>query len=234
MTIATASAASVDYVLGSSHAEHHRLLRQSRLLAGITRHWIEDLGLRPGMRILDVGSGVGDIALLLAGIVGPKGEIVGIDFDQAALAVAARRVSERGLDHVSFRVASLYVFPADRPFDAVIGRSVLIHQPNPGLALECLTRHLRPGGIVAFQEPWFSQSICHPKIPLWDDLMGWMTKTFKAAGLDADLGARLPAIFDEAGLFRPQLCFENRLECSADGEIFELAADTVRNLLPTM
>jgi SAM-dependent methyltransferase len=186
------------------------------------------------MRILDVGSGVGDMALLLASIVGPTAEIVGLDLDESALTVARQRAADQGFNQIKFHVSNFRLYEPDRPFDAVIGRSVLTHQPNPVVALEALTRHLRPDGIIGFQEPWFSQTICYPRMPLLDDLMGWIAATFKAAGLDPDLGARLPSIFVEAGLPEPELCFENRLDCRANLEMCELGADTVRSLLPTM
>jgi SAM-dependent methyltransferase len=232
MTVSAAS--SMDYVLGNTRAEHERLRRQGRLLAPITRHWLEAIGLCPGMRILDVGSGIGDMALLLASVGGPSVEIVGIDLDNSALDVARRRAAERGFHQIKFHVSNFRLYEPDRPFDAVIGRCILVHQPDPVAALRSLTKHLRPAGIIAFQEPWFSQTLCHPSIPLLDDVMGWIAATFEAAGLDPDLGGRLPSIFAAAGLPGPQLCFENRLDCRADLDICELGADTVRSLLPTM
>jgi SAM-dependent methyltransferase len=232
--MSTLAAETTPYVLGSTSGEHDRLRRQSRLLDRITRHWLENIGVGAGMRILDVGSGVGDMAMLLASLGGPTAEIVGIDLDEFALAIARPRIAEAGLERVSFQVGNFLEYESDRPFDALVGRMILIHQPSPTSALRSLLTHLRPGGIVAFQEPWFSQIFCYPQIPLLQDLMRWITATFKAAGLDPDLGSRLHAIFQEAGLPAPELCFEHRLDCRADGEIIELGADTVRSLLPTM
>jgi SAM-dependent methyltransferase len=222
------------YVLGDTAGEHERLRRQSRLLDRITRHWLENIGVRAGMRILDVGSGVGDMAMLLASLAGPTSEIIGVDLDGSALATARQRVAEAGFHSVSFCVGNFLDYESDRTFDVVVGRMVLVHQPDPISALRSLLTHLRPGGIVAFQEPWFSQIFCYPQVPLLQDLIGWIKATFKAAGLDPDLGSRLHAIFAEAGLPATELCFEHRLECRADGEIVELGADTVRSLLPTM
>jgi ubiquinone/menaquinone biosynthesis C-methylase UbiE len=73
------------------------------LLDRITRQWLETIGLRAGMRILDVGSGVGDTAILLASLAGPTAEIIGVDLDGSALAIARQRVAEAGLHSVSFR-----------------------------------------------------------------------------------------------------------------------------------
>ena len=222
------------YVLGDTAGEHERLRRQSRLLDPITRHWLENIGVRSGMRILDVGSGIGDLAMLLASLAGPTAEIIGVDLDESALATARLRVAEAGFHSVSFYVGNFLDYEPDSTFDAVIGRMVLVHQPDPISALRSLLTHLRPGGVVAFQEPWFSQTFCYPQVPLLQDLVEWIDATFKAAGLDPDLGGRLPSIFAAAGLPWPELCFENRLGCRGDLEICELGADTVRSLLPTM
>src|SRR5215469_9490342 len=90
------------YVLGDTAGEHERLRRQSRLLDPITRHWLENISVRAGMRILDVGSGVGDVAMLLASLAGPTAEIIGVDRDGSALTIARQRVEEAGLHSVSF------------------------------------------------------------------------------------------------------------------------------------
>ena len=144
------------------------------------------------------------------------------------------RKSARERGQITFHLSHLRQYEPARPFDAVIGRCVLIHQLDPVAVLRSLSRHLLPGGIIGFQEPWFAQTICHPRMPLLDDVMGWISATFQAAGLDPNLGGRLPAIFSAAGMPGPKLCFENRLDCRCDPEIFELGADTVRSLLPTM
>ena len=188
MSLATATTA---YVLGNTSGEHERLQRQSRLLDRISRHWLENIGVGTGMRILDVGSGVGDTAMLLASLAGPTAEIVGIDLDESALAIARERVADAGLQNVSFHLGNFLNLPFEEPFDAVVGRMVLVHQPEPVVALRSLLTHLRPGGIAAFQEPWFSQVSCYPQIPLLRDLIGWIAATFKASGLDPDLGSRL-------------------------------------------
>lgn len=72
-------AASGRYVLGHTEAELKRLTTQARLIDPITRRFLVSAGVVPGMRVLDVGSGAGDLAILLAAMVGPEGEVVGSD-----------------------------------------------------------------------------------------------------------------------------------------------------------
>jgi cyclopropane fatty-acyl-phospholipid synthase-like methyltransferase len=67
------ASATQTYVLGSSEAEARRLMRQSEFLNPSTRQLLVESGLTDGMRVLDIGSGAGDVALLAAELVGRRG-----------------------------------------------------------------------------------------------------------------------------------------------------------------
>src|SRR5271157_1670727 len=153
--MATPTISRTEYVLGRTPAEHDRLNRQGRLISKLTQHFLEETGLAPGMRVLDVGSGVGDVALLAARAVGNSGQVVCVDSDMTALAVAEDRAAREGLGNISFHAGDFHQHQTPVAYDAVIGRCVLLHQAEPVEALEAVLKHLRPGGLVAFQEPWF-------------------------------------------------------------------------------
>ena len=70
--------AASEYALGNTDAEHERLIRQASLLAPLTERFFREACVSPGQRILDVGSGVGDVAMLAARLVGPSGNVVGL------------------------------------------------------------------------------------------------------------------------------------------------------------
>src|ERR1700730_1644395 len=91
-----------EYALGSADAEHNRLVRQAEWLAPLTDQFFRDAGIGPGNRVLDLGSGVGDVALIASRLVGPSGEVVGIERDARSIARAAARMAEAGLHNVSF------------------------------------------------------------------------------------------------------------------------------------
>jgi tRNA G46 methylase TrmB len=119
------------YALGSTDAEHERLIRQAAWLVSHTERLFRDAGMGPGQRVLDIGSGVGDVAILAAKIVGPSGEVVGIERDPRSISRARARVTELGLDNVTFTHSDVSQVPSDKPFDAAVGRYILFFLPDP-------------------------------------------------------------------------------------------------------
>ncbi|MDX1631565.1 MAG: class I SAM-dependent methyltransferase, partial [Thermoanaerobaculia bacterium] len=98
----TSSAGSRDeYMMGSSESETRRLVRQSGFYGAFTWRMLR-MALEPGMRVLDIGTGAGDVALLAAELVGPEGTVVGIDQNPEGLETARGRAGEAGLTNAEF------------------------------------------------------------------------------------------------------------------------------------
>ena len=144
------TAAHSEYALGRTQQEYARLARQAALLEPMTRRTFTDAGIAPGMRVLDLGSGAGDVCMLLAEMVGPSGSVTGLDLDANVIAHARERVSAAGLRNVSFAPCEFSAYVPEKPFDAIVGRLVLLYQPDPAAALAAVAKHLKPGGAVAF------------------------------------------------------------------------------------
>ena len=142
-----------NYVLGHTDHEKCRLIRQARILAPATEHFLRDAGIVPGMRVLDIGCGMGDVTILVAQLVGPQGKVMSIDMDQASISIAQSRATAAGLVNTMFRQADVSAFTDFEPFDAVVGRLVLEFLPDPAAIIKRLCGLLRSGGIMAFQEP---------------------------------------------------------------------------------
>jgi ubiquinone/menaquinone biosynthesis C-methylase UbiE len=153
------------YVLGHSDRELERLHRQAQLINPITRHILVEAGLSPGMRVLDVGSGAGDVAFLAAELVGPSGQVVGVDRSSIALARARSRAEEKALGNVTFHDGELSAMVFGQLFDAAIGRYVLCFQPDPVALLRETSRFVRPGGIILFHEADREQMRSFPPTP---------------------------------------------------------------------
>jgi ubiquinone/menaquinone biosynthesis C-methylase UbiE len=221
-----------EYALGYSTAEFKRLELQGRFFGDLTEDVLRRAGVGPAMRVLDIGCGVGDVSLLAARLVGPSGSVLGIDRSVEAVSTAQRRVSAAGQQWVRFATSELDAFSTDEKFDAVIGRLILLYLPDPSAALRRLVHHLRPGGIVAFQE--MEMSLCRsvPDTPLFRQCREFLLNTFKRAGVEVDMGTKLPAIYKRAGLAAPQMIAAARVEGGADSFAYEYMAITLGSLLP--
>ena len=235
MTTTTQPATS--YVLGDSANERHRLQRQADLIGGFTHHVLEQAGITAGMTVLDVGCGAGDVALLLADVVGPDGRVVGVDRNPAILTAAERRTTAAGYANVRFVAGDLNDPDVDlgHDFDAAVGRLVLMYNPDTEAALRAIADRVAPGGIVAFQEAdftWFAHSI--PPLPLMTSVRHWISGAFAAGGSDPHIGFRLPQAFAAAGLPGPRLQFDTLMGGGTDFGGYQYAALTVRSLLPAI
>lgn len=222
------------YPLGYSEAEFARLERQGAFFRDITDDALRRAGLAPGMRVLDLGCGVGDVALAAGALVGPFGEVLGIDRSIDVVARARARAAAAKLPQVRFAVAAVETFTTIQSFDAIIGRLVLMYLPDPAEALRRLCEHLRPCGVVAFQEMAMPLARSVPAGPLFNRAHAWILDTFARAGLEYDMGSKLQATFLAAGLPQPQMIQSGRVEGGCHSGVYDYMADTLRSLLPTM
>src|SRR5262245_36932219 len=94
------------YVLGTGEAGVDRLRILHRAYGPGTRRVLGLAGLRPGMRVADIGCGVGQVTVDLAELVGPKGHVVGVDVSRAQLAQAHHLAHQLQLTNVSWVEAS--------------------------------------------------------------------------------------------------------------------------------
>lgn len=191
---------SVTYPLARDRDELDRLDRQGRALRPTTRWILEQAGLGEGMRVLDLGSGTGDNALVARELVGPSGRVVGIDRSPDAVARASRRAEADGLSNVSFHVQDIHERCSDSTFDAVIGRLILMYSTDPAAVLRTHAASLVAGGIVAAVE--FDVPSCRslPATPLVDQLVESLGAAFVSGGIDLTLGTRLWTVLTNAGL----------------------------------
>ena len=198
-----------DYVLGHTPIEQQRLIRQARFLAPATQHFLQDAGIVSGMRVLDIGCGMGDVTLLVAQLVGPAGRVVSIDLDQASIDTARKRASALGLDNATFDRADLTTYTNAQPFDAIVGRLVLEFLPDPIGAICRLSGLLRPGGIMALQEPsWKIWLAFTSHLPLRMAVTTLLRDAFVAGGANTEMELPLHQGFMAASLTPPQLRLE--------------------------
>ena len=196
------------YILGHSEREIARLKVQAAELDPITRRFLREAGIVPGMRVLDVGSGAGDVTFLAAELVGATGEVVGVDLALAAIEVARSRATAHSLENVAFLEGNPAAMSFDRPFDAVIGRYVLQFQKDPVAVLRNVTAHVRPKGLIVFQENDWAGLASFPPVPTFDQVCQWASATMGRHGTETHMGTKLHGTFVAAGLESPTMRFE--------------------------
>lgn len=224
------------YVCGHEPRELDRLDLQGAFYADITRRALIDAGVGRRMRVLDVGCGSGDVTLLAADLVGPRGHVTGVDRDPGSVEAARVRAAGRGVENVDFRVEDVDAPRDAGSVDAVVGRFVLMHQDDPAATLAAAVRAVRPGGVVAFVESFMAGLLdaphSHPPSRLYDRVVRWKCAVVAAAGADIEAGVRLRRTFLEAGLPAPDLRMETRVEGGPDSPIYRYFAESARSMLP--
>jgi ubiquinone/menaquinone biosynthesis C-methylase UbiE len=221
-----------NYVLGHSDVELQRLLNQSRFYGELTEEVFRRAGLAPGMQVLDVGCGAGDVSFLAASIIGPTGSVLGVDRSAESIRLARERAAAAGLSNVKFLEGDLNTLELTDRFDALVGRFVLLYLADPASVLRALSALVRPGGLVVFQEMDMSAERAVPPVPTHDALLRWILETFRRGGVEIDMGSRLLATFRKAGLPLPELLLRARIGGARDFPGYSYLAQTLRSLLP--
>jgi SAM-dependent methyltransferase len=222
------------YIWGRGQSEIDRLIEQGRFLGDLTEHLLHMAGIQPGMRVLDVGCGAGDVSFLASRLVGPTGAVIGVDISAEAIGAAEHRAQQAGVRNVQFVTYDARDVALDSPVDAIIGRLVVIFFDDPADLLRRLIRNLRPGGIVAFQEWATPLAASEPYCELFQVTIDRLMETFIRAGLGTRNGRKMHRIFQDAGLPAPRMHEEARVEGGANSPIYGLIEQMVRSLLPAM
>jgi len=219
------------YVLGSTNAEHERLIWQAERLAPVTERLFREAGIGLGQRVLDIGSGVGDVAMLVSRLVGATGEVVGVERDASSIARAKARVSQAGLRNVRFVQADISQIAEETPFDAAVGRMILTWLPDPVFALRRVGRLVRPDGVIAFLESgWAPVLSMLESLPLWSAAAALICEVSHQSGGNLLLGHGLYEIFQNAGIRGPTMFQEIRM--GKDPDNARWFADILRSLWP--
>jgi SAM-dependent methyltransferase len=221
------------YLLGSTDAEHERLIRQAKLFEPFTRRLFRDAGIGPGQRVLDIGSGLGDVSMLVARLVGPTGVVLGVDNDAHIIAKANARAAEAGLQNVSFIESEVGRIAGSERFDAIVGRLILEFLPDPSAVVSSLAGQLRPGGVLAIQDGcWGPFLTLTAHLPLRSRCASLIHQAFQRSGANMDMELVLYRTFQLAGLPAPSMRIE--IPVGTDPDFARWLHDLFWTLLPRM
>lgn len=221
-----------DYLFAQATDEAGRLKRQSEFFHRFTSAFLESAGITTGMKVLDVGTGIGEVAFMLAERVGPQGTVVGIDINPAMIDFARQQAQVAGFTNVSFLQGDILHMALDDQFDAVVGRLVLMYMKDRVAVLRQLSQQLRPGGMLAFQELDLTLAgTSLPRAPLVEQVGNRLTQVFQRAGLDTR-GLNLFHLFLEAGMPAPEMELITTVGGGPDWAGYEQLVDITSALLP--
>jgi ubiquinone/menaquinone biosynthesis C-methylase UbiE len=216
--MSTAEISKTAYSLARTPVEYERLRAQARVWEDATERLLDRV-LEPGMRCLDAGCGPGDTMRLMAARVGPAGRVLGVDADAGLGAQALAMLHDAGHGQCEFAAVDLTAglpLPG-APFDLVYARLLLFHLPQRAEVLARLWEAVAPGGHLLVQDYYVDSTAVLPELASVDEFRRVALEAFTAAGADVHVGARLPALFADAGIGAPDgTDVAGRLEPLAD------------------
>lgn len=226
-----------DYALGYSSSELERLRQQAKRLETVARRFLIDAGLSAGMRVLELGSGLGDVTKLIAEIVGPGGEIVSVERSPVMLA-HARESEIANAQFVESDLATLRL-DGERRFDALVGRLILCHLDDPAATMRQAVEYVRPGGLVAFQEADSTLGdhlvfVHREQLKLTYQVCEWIRLARGGTSMNPQMGLQLYQVFRQAGLPPPAIYFLTEVYGGACLRRIQSTVTIVRNLLPRL
>src|ERR1044072_750491 len=142
----------------------------------MTERMLDDAGIGRGLHVLDIGCGPGAVSLMVARRVGNDGHVFAVDRDARMLDLGREKARQAGVANITFLEGGFDVaFPERGTLDAVVGRRVLMYQPDAAQAVAQLTDAVRSGGIIAFHEhDMVTVSDGRTSFPLHDRVRSWL------------------------------------------------------------
>jgi SAM-dependent methyltransferase len=187
------------YVLGSDDAEIARLDAQAGSIAGATEALLRAAGIGGPMRVLDLGTGLGHVALMVADLLDAGGSVLGVDQAERLLEVAERRRAAAGAENIEFVRADARAFSASEPFDAIVARLLLFHLPDRAEVLRRQLEALCPGGTMVLIEFDLGAMRAEPEVPLVEAVRRWIEAAFRSAGADPRIGTQTGQLLRRTG-----------------------------------
>ena len=196
-----------------------------------TERLLRDAGIVPGMNVLDIGCGSGEVSFIVSRLVGNSGQVVGVDTNERAIAMAQSRALKQNCANVSFIQTNLTEISTELgSFDAVVGRRILMYLKNPVAVMNNILEAVKPNGLLIFQESDLTIGTqSSVPMPLHDKVFNWIAKAVASEGADINFGLKLGAKMQEAGILVKHIRAEPNIQGQGDHNSLYF---TMRNILP--
>jgi SAM-dependent methyltransferase len=190
----------------AERTEAERLALEAHTWEPDAEHLLDRLGLRPGIRCVDLGCGAAGILAPLSRRAGPLGSVVGVEADPGLLAAARHYVDQGGLENVRLHQADARRTGLPREsFDLAHGRFLLATRGGDEALVREIASLVRPGGLVVLEEPDAGSWSCFPEDASFTTLRDAVLAAFARGGGDFNAGRRVYGLVDRAGLQNVQI-----------------------------
>lgn len=221
------------YVLATGAEAARRLAIVDEVHGPDTRDFLRRAGLRPGMRVADIGCGTGKVSKWIASEIGPAGQVHGVDISARQIEEAKSRVSQDGPRNLNFELGTAEMPGlSEGTYDLVFSRFVLMHTTDPLRCLRAMLRLLRPEGVLAVEDGDFTSPFCWPPSAAFERCFKLYRALGERRGQRFLLGRELHTLVCEAGAE----VLETRLAQPAlfEGEAKRLPEWTIEECLPAI
>ena len=216
------------YAIRGGLEGRERLRVLARIMHPSTSGLFDRLGVANGQHCLDVGCGGGDVTLALARRVAPQGSVVGVDIDDAKLAIARTEAAQEGASNIDFRHGDIRVDPIDATFDIVYARFLLTHLSDPAAAVGVFYAHVKRGGTLIVEDIDFSGYFTHPACKAFERYRELYCSTVARRGGNPNIGPRLPSLLLQNGFTAVEVAAVQHV--AMEGEVKLINALTMENI----
>lgn len=221
------------YVLATGQEAGDRLRLQHAAYGPYSEAFLTRAGLRPGMRVADIGCGTGEVSCWIARQVGASGSVVGVDASEAQVEQARGSAASEGLENLRFLAGRAEETGLPREsFDLVYCRLLLIHLAGPDEALREMRLLVRPGGVLACEDFEIDTAFCEPAAPAMEQFLALNGALAARRGIDWRLGRTLYRRFLDAGFREPEVAIAHPVLLR--GDLRRLPALTLAEMAPAL
>ena len=133
-----------------------------------TMHFIKSNGIKPGMKVLDIGCGTGIMSRWLAEQVGENGKVIAIDNNENQIEAAKQHAAKNEIGNIEYKLFSAYdILDLKVKFDLIYCRFVLHHLESPRKAITLFYSALNEGGIYIGEEGLVNAAFAYPPTFAW-------------------------------------------------------------------
>lgn len=179
------------YLLAVGEADRLRLEILNKIYNPVALEFLKQSGLKPGMHVLEIGCGVGDMACELARAVQPNGKVTAVDISKEQLEIAQQKAKDLNINNIEFKQLSLeQLADLEQKYDLAYTRWVLVFLKNPQQNLQTMLDCLKPNGILSCEDCTINNVnvFSYPPSSTTQFFENMLLKNFTALGLDLDLG----------------------------------------------